>query len=46
MSKKPAETTEFSRFMREAKTGEKKQVYKRVLERATERQKEVLASKQ
>ncbi len=41
--KKPKrEDTPFSKFIREASSREKKRVYKRVLEKATERQKEVL----
>jgi len=36
------EDTPFSEFIRNASSGEKKRVYKRVLEKATERQKEVL----
>ena len=42
MSKKATESTKFSKFIREAKSGEKKQVYRRVLEKATERQRQVL----
>ncbi len=46
MSKKAtaptATSSSFSRFIRDAKSGEKKQVYRRVLEKATERQRAVL----
>ena len=36
------ETTKLSAFVREASSGEKKQVYKRVIEKATAEQKAVL----
>ena len=36
-------STEFSEFIRNASSAEKKRVYKRVLEKATERQNRVLA---
>lgn len=39
---KPVQSTPFSEFIRNASSAEKKQVYKQVLERATERQNRVL----
>lgn len=39
---KPATSTEFSKFIREASSQEKKRVYTDVIKRATERQREVL----
>jgi hypothetical protein len=39
---KPVQSTPFSEFIRNASSAEKKQVYKQVLEKATERQNRVL----
>lgn len=36
------ESTRFSKFIREARAGEKKRVYQRVLKRATDRQERIL----
>jgi hypothetical protein len=36
------ESTRFSRFIREARSSEKKRVYSRVLKRATDRQERIL----
>lgn len=41
-SKKPAATTPFSKFIRDASSEEKKRVYERVLKKATERQNRLL----
>ena len=41
-ARKTGENSPFSEFIRNAKPSEKKKVYRRVLEKATERQKEVL----
>ena len=40
---KTVPSTQFSEFIRNASSSEKKRVYKRVLEKATERQNKVLA---
>jgi len=40
---KPAASTPFSEFIRNARSEEKKRVYKRVLEKASERQNRILA---
>jgi hypothetical protein len=39
---KPVESTQFSDFIRNASSAEKKRVYKHVLEKATERQNRLL----
>lgn len=39
---KPVRSTAFSEFIRNASSAEKKQVYKKVLERASERQNRLL----
>lgn len=39
---KPVSSTPFSEFIRNASSAEKKQVYRKVLERATERQNRIL----
>ena len=40
--RKPAQETEFSKFIRKASSQQKKQVYTRVIKKATEDQKRVL----
>jgi hypothetical protein len=41
---KPADSTPFSEFIRNAKSDEKKRVYERVLKKATERQNRLLTT--
>lgn len=44
-AKKDKKDTEFSRFIREASSGERKKVFMEVLKRATEDQKKIMGNK-